>query len=341
MRTSSLVVRFALAASLLLAALGCSPGVLTAALEDKLVYHPSGPPKKDTSPTDLVKEDVWFQAPDGVKLHGWYCPVENPRGVVLFAHGNAGTVADRATKLRLLTKRLGVTVLAFEYRGYGHSEGKPSEPGLLADARAARRYLAQRTGVAEREIVLYGQSLGGAVMVDLAAGDGAAGLVLESTFTSLADVANYKYPLTPPGKLLVNCFDSISKIGRFNGPLVVAHGARDRIVPITQAKELFAAAGEPKWFVGIPDGGHDWTPTLEFISAVENVLNIAAAGESPAPITPAPTAATTSMASTPPAIDPATALQDASAPAPTPDRASRPRSKDSPNRPVAVNSVAM
>ena len=108
-----------------------------------------------------------------------------PRAVVLYAHGNAGNVAGWAWVLRLFRDRLGCSVLVFDYRGYGRSEGAPDEAGILVDARAARRWLAQRTGVAESEIVLVGTSLGGAVAVDLAAADGARGLVLESTFTSL------------------------------------------------------------------------------------------------------------------------------------------------------------
>jgi fermentation-respiration switch protein FrsA (DUF1100 family) len=241
-------------------------------LEHHLVYQPSGPPRKETPPEGLVKEDVYFETEDGVRLHAWYCPVESPTAFVLFAHGNGGNLADRAERLRLLTKRLNVTVLAFDYRGYGHSEGEPSEPGLFADARAARKTLAAKAGVPESDIVLYGQSLGGAVAIELAAGDGARGLILESTFTSLADVANYKFPLTPPGRILKNQFASIDKIGAYRGPLLLMHGEQDTLVPIAQGKELFAAANQPKSFVAIPDADHNWKPTLEVIAALDGFL---------------------------------------------------------------------
>lgn len=264
-----LTTRWLLVGSLGIAAVaGCATfknsGV--AALEDRIVYQPSDE-AESWNPQGLVKEDVTIQTADGVKLHGWYCPVENPRTIVLYAHGNGGNLANRAPFYRLLTERLGVSVLAFDYRGYGKSEGEPSEEGLLADARAARKFLAERAGVAEQEIILYGQSLGGGVMVDLAAKDGARGLILESTFSSLSAVANHKYPLT--GTLLQDKYDSVAKIGAYQGPTLIAHGESDRVVPIKQAKQLYAAANEPKWFLPIPDAGHNWTPTFQYVSALD------------------------------------------------------------------------
>jgi fermentation-respiration switch protein FrsA (DUF1100 family) len=264
-------------ATLLLALLsvGCAmprfPGL--SSLEDSLLYQPTRYPKIEPQPPELLKEDVWFTAKDGTKLNGWYCPVEHPRAVVLFAHGNAGNVADRWPTFRLFTARLGVTIMGFDYRGYGRSEGKPSEEGLLADARAARKFLAEKAGVKESDIVLYGQSLGGAVMVDLATNDGARGLILQSTFTSLADVANYKFPLTPPGNALQNRFDSLSKIGKYHGRLVIAHGTDDDLVPISQAKTLYAAANEPKVFVAAVEAGHNFSPSLEYLITLDDFFN--------------------------------------------------------------------
>ncbi|BBO34528.1 alpha/beta hydrolase [Lacipirellula parvula] len=239
-------------------------------LEDRIVYQPSDD-AESWNPQGLVKEDLTFESADGVKLHAWYCPVANPRAVVLYAHGNDGNLATRAPFYRLLTERLGVSVLAFDYRGYGKSEGEPSNEGLLADARAARRLLSQKAGVPEDQIILYGQALGGGVMVDLAANDGAHGLILESTFTSLSAVANHKYPLT--GGLLSDKLDSAALIGGYEGPTLIVHGENDRVIPVKQAKQLYAAANEPKWLLTIPDAGHNWKPTFQYVSALDEFFN--------------------------------------------------------------------
>ncbi|MGI9457424.1 MAG: alpha/beta hydrolase, partial [Aeoliella sp.] len=214
-----------------------------------------------------------FSSADGNELHGWYCPVDNPRAVVLFAHGNSGNIADRSEILKKWTEQLGVTVLAFDYRGYGHSKGEPSELGLFADTRGARRFLAERAGVNELDIVLYGRSLGGAVMVDLASNDGARALILESTFTSLPDVANWKLPYTRIGSLLENRFTSIEKIARYDGPILITHGSEDTLIPIAQGRELFAAANDPKQFVAIPNAEHNWAPPVDYLKTVNRFID--------------------------------------------------------------------
>lgn len=236
--------------------------------ENRLVYQPLGPHSEDWRPPGLEYEDVFFSAPDSVRLHGWYCPVENPRAIVLFAHGNAGNIAYRYPDYVRLTKKLKVSVFAFDYRGYGHSEGTPNEKGLLTDARAARSWLALREDVDETDIVLFGRSLGGGVMVDLAASDGARGLILESTFTSLPDVANDLLPLSP-GALMLNRFDSLKKIPIYHGPLLIAHGTKDQLIPFAQGKQLYEAANEPKQFVPIASAGHNWDPPQEYIAILD------------------------------------------------------------------------
>lgn len=142
-------------------------------LEDSLIYFPMRYPAGDWDQKSLPFEDAWFRSADGTQLHGWYVPHKAPRAVVLFCHGNAGNLSHRLPILEVLHERVGVSTLIFDYRGYGRSAGKPSEAGILADARAARRWLADREKIAEAEIVVLGESLGGAVAVDLAASDGA------------------------------------------------------------------------------------------------------------------------------------------------------------------------
>ena len=158
-------------------------------LEERFIFFPT--PYDGSAawhPQGVDYQDVEFHAADGTRLHGWYLPHPAPRAVVLHCHGNAGNIAGRINMAKQL-HALGLSVLLFDYRGYGRSEGSPNEMGVLQDARAARALLAQLAGVTESDVVLMGRSLGGAVAVDLAAHDGARGLILESTFTNLADAA--------------------------------------------------------------------------------------------------------------------------------------------------------
>ncbi len=241
-------------------------------LENSLIYSPSVYPAGFWTPHYLNFEDAWFAAPDGTKLHGWYVPHANPRAVVLFAHGNAGNLSHRADIVAVLVRRLDVSVMIFDYRGFGRSAGKPTERGVLADARAARHWLAQRTKLSESQIVLMGESLGGGVMVDLAAHDGARGLVLENTFSSLPDVGAYHYPWFPVKLLMRTRFDSVGKISNYHGPLLQVHGDADRIVPFSLAERLFKAANEPKQFVIVPDGDHNDPRTPVFFKALDQFI---------------------------------------------------------------------
>jgi fermentation-respiration switch protein FrsA (DUF1100 family) len=173
----------------------------------------------------------------------------------------------------MMQRDLQVTSMMFDYRGYGRSEGLPTEKGVLLDARAARKCLAERAGVAEEEIVVMGESLGGGVAVDLAAGDGAAGLILESTFTSLPDVASNVVKYVPARYLMRNRMNSLEKIARYQGPLLQAHGDADKLIPIEQGRALHAAAPGPKQFVTIPGAGHNWTPTPEYVEQLRVFLD--------------------------------------------------------------------
>lgn len=261
--------------SIILLAPGCigpTNGLLSVA-EHRIVYQPSQEFDLARIPDDLQYEDAWINTPDGVTLHGWYCPVDNPRAIVLFAHGNAGNISHRAELIRTWTKQLRVSMLAFDYRGYGQSTGHASEPGFAIDVRAARRWLAERENLNEQQIVLYGRSLGGAVIVELAAADGARGMILESTFTSLSDLAELKLPLPGLSDRLTNEYASVDRIPLFNGPLLIAHGKNDMVVPIAHGRELFDAATHPKQFVAIPDAKHNWRPPHDYLLTVTRFID--------------------------------------------------------------------
>jgi len=248
--------------------------VLVAAmfLEESLIYFPVVYPGGDWNPRGLDFEDAWFRAADGTRLHGWYVPNDGARAAVLFCHGNGGNVTHRADALEMLRQRSGASVLIFDYRGYGRSEGRPSEVGVLADARAARAWLAARERIAETDIVLMGESLGGAVAVDLAARDGARALVLESTFSSLPDVAAFHYPFLPVRLAIRTQFDSVHKIGDYHGPLLMAHGDADTIVPQQFGLRLFEAANEPKQFLRVTGHNHNDLMPEQFYGAVATFL---------------------------------------------------------------------
>ncbi len=241
--------------------------------EESLIFFPMRYPEGDWQPEWLTFEDAWFEAEDGTRLHGWYAPHDAPRAVVLFCHGNAGNVTHRAEMLEILRDHVGAAVLMFDYRGYGRSEGKPDEPGVLADARAARAWLAKRADVPERDVVLMGRSLGGAVAADLAVKDGARALVLESTFTSIPDLGAYHYPWLPVRFFVRTRLDSLSKIADYHGPLLQSHGDADTIVPYHFGQRLFEAANQPKQFITIPGRDHNDPQTEQYYEALITFLD--------------------------------------------------------------------
>jgi len=254
-----------------------------ARLEKSLVYQPSKYPEGNWQPIGLDFEDAHFTAADGTKLHGWFLPREKPLAVALFCHGNGGNVAMWADALQQYHDRHGLAVLGFDYRGYGRSEGSPSEAGLIMDARAARKWLADRTGVNESDIVLMGTSLGGGVATQLASQDGARGLVLASTFTSLPDVGAEHTPWLSPRVVMVNRFNSLKAIARYEGPVLICHGDADPLIPIEQGRRLYEAAPGRKQFVAIPGGGHSQPRSTEYGRALDEFiasLPIPAVGDS-------------------------------------------------------------
>jgi len=204
-------------------------------------------------------EDVHFQSQDGTKLHGLLMQHERPDMVILFCHGNGEHVADNCDLIDRYRDDMNATVFAFDYRGYGKSEGKPNEAGVLEDGHAAQQWLANRTGIPMDEIVLIGRSLGGAGAVDLAATSGAKALVIERSFSRMPDVAARLYPFLPVRFLMRTKFDSASKIRKFNGPILQSHGTKDTIVPYDLGRALFDSApdGRKQFYDDVGLGHND------------------------------------------------------------------------------------
>lgn len=214
------------------------------------LFNPMKPWPGTWEPSLPDGEAVEIETADGSILDGLYFPCENARAVVLLSHGNGQILKSIEQTAMRYRDEFQVSILIYDYRGYGRSEGHPSATGILDDGRAARKWLAEREGIDEREIVQMGFSLGGSVAIDMAAKDGARGLILQSTFTSLPDIIASKIPLVPTKSLLYEQLDSLDKIKSYDGPLFISHADADWVIPYRQGIALFEAGNGagPKTF---------------------------------------------------------------------------------------------
>lgn len=270
--------------------------VLVMAFEDKLIYFPAKYPdglwqidEHQPREGDITPkiEDSHFAAADGVKLHGWYCtpvrwvagqPVPIPAEmVILWFHGNAGNISHRYEMIRAMLN-LPLRILIIDYRGYGKSEGKPSESGLYLDAKAAWNHLVEDRKIKPDRIIVFGKSLGGVPAIDLASKVEPAGLIVQSSFTSAGDMAASILPFLP--RMLIHSkMDSISKIKEVGCPKLFIHSQADEVVPYKLGRRLFEAAPEPKEFYEVKGSPHNSTyivggkPYFEVLSSfVEECL---------------------------------------------------------------------
>ena len=229
--------------------------------EHRLIFYPEVGPVGLPGPAfGIAVRRVTIPTPDRLRLVGWSAapPPGDPSGRwVLILHGNAGNIATpgRIEYDRQLHS-LGLGIVAFDYRGYGESEGTPTESGLYTDARAAYDFLRDSLGVPASRIVIYGHSLGSAVAIELASTVTAGGLIVEGGFTSVPALAAEIYPWLPVRALARSRFDALERIGHVRMPILCIHGRNDRIVPIAQGRRLFAGAPDPKEFLEVA-GGHD------------------------------------------------------------------------------------
>lgn len=229
--------------------------------ENALVYHPA--PSTDwADPGEPPPEDVWLTLDDGTPIHAWYFAHENATGAVLLSHGNGGNLSHRGRLARELARQLGKSVLLYDYPGYGKSGGSPTEAGCYAAGEAGFRWLTQK-GFPARNVLLFGESLGGGVAVELASRHDHAALVLVFTFTSLPDAAKFHKPWVPCITLMSNRFDNAAKIGNCRRPVFIAHGTQDGIIPIEQGEALYSAANAPKEFFRMDGIGHNMSGIRE------------------------------------------------------------------------------
>ena len=201
-------------------------------------------------------EDVELLTADGVRLHGWFVPGDNARGTVLFFHGNAGNISHRLDSIAIFN-RMNLDLLIIDYRGYGQSEGKPSETGTYLDAEAAWTYLTEARGIDADEIVVFGRSLGAAIAAWLASRQQPAALILESSFGSVPSMAQRLYPFLPVRWLARFSYDTRQYVGRIACPLLVVHSRDDDIIPYAEGRRVFDAAPADKQFLDIRGGHND------------------------------------------------------------------------------------
>jgi fermentation-respiration switch protein FrsA (DUF1100 family) len=226
-------------------------------IAENFIFYPDDFFIGDPGDYGMPFEEVYFPTADGLTLHGWFIPGEKPLTWLWF-HGNAGNISYRLDNIRLLHHKLALNIFIFGYRGYGLSQGKPTEEGTYIDAEAALSYLHSRRDVDPRKIIFFGRSLGSAIAVDLATKHKCLGLILESPPTSLVGMMSRLFPSLSRDRLPIK-YDSVSKINRINVPLLVLHGNHDEVVPYQLGKELFEAANEPKQFYTIENAGHNDT----------------------------------------------------------------------------------
>lgn len=245
--------------------------------QPSLVYYPEVGRNVTGTPDNagLAYESVELGTPDGESLHGWFVPAPDAKATVLFFHGNAGSISKRMGYLTMFHK-LGYNTFIFDYRGYGKSSGRPTEQGTYRDAMAAWQYITEKKAIPPSSIVLFGESLGGAVASWLAVHEKPGLLVLASAFTSVPDMGAQLYPYLPVRLLSRFKYNTLEHLKDVICPVFVAHSPQDEIVPFAHGQALFGAAPSPKQFLEL-QGGHndgfvymreDWANDLgEFIEA--------------------------------------------------------------------------
>jgi fermentation-respiration switch protein FrsA (DUF1100 family) len=252
--------------------------VLVRIFESRLVFFPNYPDRLagDWHPRNPAVQDTWLTSTDGTKLHAWWIPSDKAKFTFLAFHGNAGNITDRASVYEFLRDAPG-NVLALEYRGYGHSEGTPSERGLYLDARTAYDYLVDVKHIDPKTIISFGQSLGTAVAAHLAAQRQVGAVILEAPFPSAARLAKLMFHFLPGLSFFVHGqFDTHSRVQEIHVPIFIVHCREDPVLPFTLGQEVYAASNPPKTFLEINGRCHEEASIIapeKYRAALQNFLN--------------------------------------------------------------------
>jgi uncharacterized protein len=240
--------------------------------ENRLIYFPTTAAEEWQEPADFPHEDVSLALPDGTSIHAWWCPRPGADSALLHCHGNAGNISHRAQMLSKLQDALNVSILAFDYPGYGKSAGSPDEASCCAAGEAALHWLTATKAVPAKRVILFGESLGGGVATDLASRHPCRALVLFRTFASVPAAAKDRLPFLPTKMLMRNQFDNVAKLRAIACPVFVGHGDADTLIRPYHAKQLHAAAAGPKVLHLEPGAEHNDPMTQGFRTAVREFL---------------------------------------------------------------------
>jgi len=243
--------------------------IICLSCQSGIVYHPAKEIRATPSKIKLPYNDLYLVTSDNVTIHGWWVPAQNGKGTVLFCHGNAGNISHRLETVLLLNK-LDLNVLIFDYRGFGKSEGSPSEEGTYRDAEAAWNYVTTIQKKDPKKVIIHGRSLGGAVASWLAVKHTPSMLIIESSFTSMRDIARHHCSFTPALAIISYEYNSLEKVKDLRCPLLIIHSTDDEVIPYAHGQRLYAAAGEPKELVTIT-GTHNrgfWDSKTLYLEAL-------------------------------------------------------------------------
>jgi uncharacterized protein len=241
------------------------------AIENALLFFPDKKIEATPDKINLKFDEIELETADKVKLSAWWTPNDNARATLIFSHGNAGNIGNRLDKLKIFHD-LGLNVLLYDYRGYGKSEGRPSDNGLYADAQAAYDYAVNEKKIPVDQIISYGESLGGPVAAHLAANNKVKAVILESTFTNLEDMALLRMPLL--AGLAKSRLDTLADVANIKSPVLVLHSPNDEIVPYAHGQKLFEAVKTPKQFVKL-HGDHNsgfWKSKDKYVKGLDEFV---------------------------------------------------------------------
>ncbi len=239
--------------------------------QDNLIFRPYKKLERTPADIDLVFKNLKIKTHDSNTVHAWYIERKNPKGVVLFCHGNAGNISHRLDRIELLRKN-SYSILIFDYRGYGESEGKPTENGLYDDALSCYQYMVRNLKIKPEEIILWGCSLGGSIASYVASQKKCRFLILESSFTSLSSLANKLYPFLPVKTLLKYSFNTQKHVESCDVPILLFHSPDDDLVPFSMGRRLFESAPGPKEFLSIKGSHNDsfYLSRFEILDSLED-----------------------------------------------------------------------